>query len=180
MVATVNCDPPNAGARRDSRRDGSCFQMSKRLTQCAKIILCLALAAPVSATVAGCAALSAVAPALPAIAGVISDAVAVLSLINVAVQQFMRQHQVPLDVQEEYAALHAKTIRALNAANAALRGARNVSQKEFDAAFNEFFFAFSELRELLIRQGMMTDGKMAVGTGAVTVPEPAALTFKVK
>lgn len=142
--------------------------------------MCLALLAPVAATAAGCAALSAVAPALPAIAGVISDAVAVLSLINVAVQQFMRNNNVPLDVQEEYASLHAKAIRALNAANAALRGTKHVSQKEFDAAFNDFFFAFSELRDMLIRNGMMTEGKMAVGAGAVDIPEPAALTFRVK
>jgi hypothetical protein len=148
--------------------------------KCAKIALCLALAVPLATTATGCAALASVAPALPAIAGVISDAVAVLDIINVVVQQFMRQHSVPLDVQEEYASLHAKALRALNAANAVLRGSTAITQKQFDQAFGEFFFAFGELRNLLITHGMMSDGKMAIGSGSVYIPEPVALTFQVK
>jgi len=145
-----------------------------------KLMVALALALPVSAATVGCAALSAVSQGLPSIAGVVADAEAVIAIVDSAAQQFFRQHSVPVDVQQEYVDLHAKALRALNAANAALRGAKAVDQKKFDAAFNEFTQAYNDLRNMLTRNGIMNDNKLSLGSDVVVAPEPAALTFKVK
>lgn len=129
-------------------------------------------------TATGCAA---VIPMIPKIASVITDAIAILQIIDGAVQEFFRTHpDAPPELRARYTALHAKSLAALNAANHSLEGVEDLDQNQVDAAFAEFRAAYLELRDFLASEGLMVGGVVKAGDGTeIQIPEPEALTVRI-
>lgn len=125
---------------------------------------------------------AAVLPVLPQIVSVLTDALAVLKIIDNAANEYFRTHpDTPPEVRARYVELYADAINALNAANHSLRGASDLDQKQYDAAFEEFKGAYVELAEFLKREGLMSGSMLKTGDGTeVKIPEPEALSFKVE
>lgn len=138
------------------------------------LAICLVVAAPAAT---GCAA---VAAALPVLTAVVTDAFAVLSVIDGAARHWFTLHPNK-EVERHYLEVYTKTIKALNAANHALAGAKNLDQDQYDAAFAEFRDAYAELMELLERHGISEQQKLKLSDGStVHLPEPLALTHRVE
>lgn len=140
-----------------------------------RVVLGLALAVVVPAA-AGCAALLS---ALPVVSTVVTDAMSVLEVIDVNVQEWFRQHPDQDAVRRAYLDAYARAVNALNAASHALAGVKNVTQQEFDAAFADFRQAFYELRNVLVANRLMVGDQLMVGQTTIVVPEPEALTYRV-
>ena len=140
------------------------------------LALTLCVAAPVNT---GCAA---VLPVIPKIVAVITDAIAIMQIIDNAVQTYFATHpDVPAKVKQAYALAYRKAMDGLNAANHALTGVEDLDQQQYDAAFEEFKQAYLDLLDLLAKQGLMQGNQLRVSpTETVELPEPAALTFRVE
>lgn len=152
--------------------------MNKIKLATSRAILAVALLFVAVPAATGCAAIMS---AIPKIVSVITDAQSVLAIIDGAANEFFRTHpDIPPETRAKYVELHAKTLKALNAANHTLRGVQDLDQDQADAAFAEFRAAYVELRSFLESSGLMSGGKMQAGPGAspVEIPEPDALTFK--
>lgn len=140
------------------------------------LALSLIIAAPATS---GCAA---VLPAIPTVVSVITDAIAILNIIDNAVQTYFATHPAtPEKVKTAYASAYRKAMSSLNAANHALTGVEDLDQKQYDAAFAEFQLAYRELLDLLSKEGLMREGNQLRVSFDETVqlPEPAALTHRV-
>lgn len=138
-----------------------------------KIVLCVALAFPLS----GCG----VVAAFPAIAAVVSDAVAVLNIIQQAVNTWF-VHKPDQELQLEINNALTETWGALRVATAATKGAENLSQEEYDAAFADFQSAYTDLHELLKRQGILKGNKLSMGPEqhGEEIPPPLAMNHLVR
>lgn len=141
-----------------------------------KLVLALLLCMSPLAT--GCAAAL---EAIPVIASVVTDAAQVLSVIDLAVQEFFRTHpDTPASVRARYTDAMTKAHRALNASQKALRGVQDIDQKQYDAAFVEFREAYKDLVAVLTDEGLMNGSKLSAGIDStVEIPEPEALTLRV-
>lgn len=121
-------------------------------------------------------------PALPKIVSVLSDASAVLQIVDTAAQEFFRTHpDIPPETRARYVDLYSKTVSSLNGANHALRGVQDVDQEQYDAAFKEFRAAYADLSVFLKDEGIMTGSglKASPEGGEIDLPEPLALTYRV-
>lgn len=142
-----------------------------------RLVLCVALLSPVAA---GCALLGGIGPAIPTIVSVVNDAMLVLKTIDAAAQEYFRSRNVPEDVRKEYVRAYTAAVAALNSANHTLRGVKNIDQKNYDQAIQEFRSAYGDLRDFLEQYGVMRDDKMSIGGDEITVPVPEALEFRVE
>jgi hypothetical protein len=125
-----------------------------------------------------------VASTLAQVANVVNDAGQVLQIAELAYQQYSRLANPPPEQQAQFQGLLSNAWRALNAANAGVRGSQSLSQHEYDAAFAEFRKAYAELHAFLVQQGITgapspEPGKVGAA-GMADLPEPAALTFRVE
>jgi len=148
------------------------------MTQLLRFARFLVLAVCLGTPLAGCAA---VMPLIPQIVSVVTDAMVVLGIIDNAVGEYFRSHP-DLDpvVRARYVQAFQKAMTALNAAQHALRGAEDIDQQQYDAAFAEFKAAYQELLALLEKQGMLRQQYLSASPGTqVYVPTPEALTFRV-
>lgn len=120
--------------------------------------------------------------ALPQVVAVITDAIATLSVIDKAVEQWMDAHpSIDPAKRARYREAYTRCVNALNAANHALAGVEKLDQSQVDAAFAEFKTAYYALRDLLVIEGVAradAQGRLSVGDDAVVLPEPEALTFR--
>lgn len=120
--------------------------------------------------------------ALPQVVAVITDAMATLTVIDQAVEQWLDAHpNVDPAKRAKYREAYTRCVSALNAANHALAGVEKLDQSQVDVAFAEFKTAYYALRDLLVIEGVAradTQGRLTVGTDAVLLPEPEALTFR--
>jgi hypothetical protein len=139
------------------------------------ILLCLVFGAPACATIL---------PMLPKLVAVVTDAMATLTIIDGAVDQWIDQHpNVDPKLRAKYEAAYARCVAALNAANHALAGAEKLDQQDIDAAFAEFRAAYLAMRDLLVMEGVAVAGpqdelSVGVATGAIVLPVPEALTYR--
>lgn len=149
--------------------------MKKLLGFLKLVLLCACLGAPLG----GCAA---VMPLIPQIVSIVTDAMVVMGIIDNAAQEYFRSHpNVDPMVRAKYVQAFQKAMVALNAAQHALRGAEDLDQKQYDAAFAEFKAAYQELLALLEKQGMMNQQYLSAAPGEqVYVPTPEALSYKVE
>jgi hypothetical protein len=129
-------------------------------------------------TLVGCAA---VLPLIPKIVSVITDAVLILDTIDTTVQEVFRQNpDIPDRTRAKYTIVMTKAQQALNSAQHTLQGTQDLDQKQYDAAFAEFKQAYTELLALLEKEGLMQNNMLGSGEGAVQIPQPEALTYKVE
>lgn len=117
----------------------------------------------------------------PAIAAVVSDASAVLSIIQNAVNSWFA-NKPNVELQTQINAAIANTWTALRVATAATQGAEKLSQEEYDEAFSEFQAAYSELYALLKAHGILKGTRLSMGVnqGEVDIPAPLAIGYKVQ
>lgn len=117
---------------------------------------------------------------LAKVANVISDAGQILTLAELAYQQYARVASPPPEQQATFQNLLAASWRALNVASTAVRGSERLTQGEYDRAFQEFKTAYAALHAFLVQNGVTgAPGAVGAAPGAGTLPEPAALTFRV-
>jgi tRNA A37 threonylcarbamoyladenosine modification protein TsaB len=145
----------------------------------ASIIMPLALLGSVASVplVQGCQLFSVA--SLTTIASIVNDAFSVLSIIDAAANQWFSIHP-DQKVRDEYTVVFTKAVAALNVANHALAGSKDVSQKDYDSAFTEFRQSYSDLRSLLNRVGIASGDRIGVSGSVVVLPEPQALTYQVR
>lgn len=138
--------------------------------------ICISLTVPV---MTGCAAAI---PVLTQIAAVVTDAFVVLQIIDRAATEWFQLHpHVPPEVRAEFERVYQKALLALNAAQRAIAGSTELSQREYEAAFADFKQAYYELLQLLQREGIArADRTVLVGTSQTVLPEPLALTYQVE
>ena len=145
------------------------------MLNCVKLcLLCVCLGMPLG----GCAA---VMPVIPQIVSVVTDAMVVLGIVDSSVQEYFRTHP-DLDpaVRAQYVDVYQKALRALDAAQAALRGVEQLDQKQYDAAFAQFKAAYQELLDLLEQKGMLRQQYLSAAPGqSVYLPMPEALSYRV-
>ena len=117
----------------------------------------------------------------PAIAAVVSDATAVLNIVQQAVNTWFR-HKPDPELQEQFDATIAEAWTALRVATSATQGAEHLSQEDYDKAFADFQDAYARLHEMLKKHGILTGTKLSMGPNAPEqeIPEPLALSHKVK
>ena len=139
------------------------------------VLICCCLGLPAG----GCAAIM---PVIPQIVSVVTDAMLIMDIIDTTARTFFDTHpQVSPEVRQKYADVYAKALNALNVAQAALRAAEDLDQAQYDRAFAEFKQAYSELMDLLGKQGMVQGQYLAATPGQhVYLPEPLALTYRVE
>lgn len=119
-------------------------------------------------------------PLIAKVATVVSDATAVLSIIQQATSTWFRAQPDPeLEAQADRLIVNAYT--ALRVATAAADGADGLTKEEYDAAFADFQVAYSELHTFLKDAGILNGTKLGLGTEAETdIPEPLAMQTLVK
>jgi len=147
-----------------------------------------ALAVP-PATTSGCAALVA---ALPTVSAVVSDAIAVVGMIESAVTAYFAAHPGTSAVQTTITAAIAKTKAALVTGEQALAGVEQASQAQMAGAFADFSTAFGDLMALVAPLGIVpaqpvvttvlpivSDGGVTkaapIQPGATVIPMPLAV-----
>ena len=131
------------------------------------LVLCLML--PLS----GCAAVMA---ALPEVAAVISDATAVLQIIERALDSWFAVSPPDAETRQEANLLLSDAWSALRVATFATRGAQDMSEEDKRKAFEEFRKAYSELHAFLMRHGVLQGSMLSLGGGKTQdIPEPLAL-----
>ena len=144
-----------------------------------KVLASLLIAASLALT--GCGLLAAAVPALTNIAAVIADASATLNNIDAGVRQWIRMTDPPANQIAKYESIRGKAYRALSIATRAVRGAQDVDQEQYEAAFHEFKVAFGEMQAFLEETNAMSAGTLSIGGEAPEpIPEPIALSFKVQ
>lgn len=114
-------------------------------------------------------------PIIAKVATVVSDATAVLSIIQQATSTWFRAQPDPeLEAQADRLIVNAYT--ALRVATAAANGSDSLTKEEYDEAFAEFQVAYSELHTFLKDAGILNGTKLGLGTDAETdIPEPLAM-----
>ncbi len=116
---------------------------------------------------------------LSQVATVLSDAGNILNLVDVAWRSAARAKPPSEADQKRFDQLLADSYRALSIANSSVRGAKDLDQKQYDAAFADFKRSYSELNAFLLDKGVVSkQGLVGLGN-AESLPEPAALDFKV-
>lgn len=125
--------------------------------------------------------LSSAAAIFPAVAAVVSDASAVLSIIQQAVTTWFAHKPDPA-LEAKFNAAITKAWTALRAATAATQGAESLSQEEYDQAFADFQLAYEELHSLLKQHGILTKNMLSMGPNRpeLEIVEPLAISFKVQ
>jgi hypothetical protein len=104
-----------------------------------------------------------------------------MQIIDAAVEEWFAMHpDVKPEVKKKYRQVYAKCQDALNAANHALAGTEELTQEQYDAAFQSFKEAYLELRDLLHREGIAVNDKLGTGQSAMDLPEPMALSYRVQ
>jgi hypothetical protein len=131
------------------------------------LVLCLAL----STVSCGAASL------LPAAVAAVSDAEAVLSIVERAVDTWTTTSPDP-ELRQRANLLIADAWTALRIANATLEGAESLSEDDRAQAFKQFQIAYSELHTFLKQHGILS-GSGFGGPGEVefSIPEPTAMKF---
>jgi len=124
---------------------------------------------------------SSAAAVFPAIAAVVSDATAVLNIVQQATNTWF-MHKPDKELQEQFNAKITEAWTALRIATAATQGAESLSQEEYDKAFADFQKAYTELHAMLKRHGILNGSKLSMGPGRPEeeIAEPMALSFEVK
>lgn len=124
--------------------------------------------------------LTAAAAVFPAIAAVVSDATAVLNIVQQASNSWF-MHKPDHELQAQVDNSITETWNALRVATAATKGAESLSQEEYDQAFLEFQTAYTRLHALLKEHGILKGNKLSSGPNQPEheIPEPLAMSFKV-
>lgn len=126
-----------------------------RFPRLVRVLLAVVLgsgAAAAAATLTGCPALIA---ALPTVSAIVSDAIAVVGMIEGAVTAYYQSHPGTSAVQTEIVAAIAKTKAALVTGEQTLAGIENASQAQMAAAFSDFSAAFGDLMTLVAPLGIV-------------------------
>jgi len=147
-----------------------------------KIIVLLSMLC-VLLTATSCNQIKTVMPVINDIAAVVDDAQNVLSAIDTVVRTFFSTNAVSPEIQEKYAKVMTKTQLALSGALKALQGAEQLSQEDYDRAFENFKHAYSELSAFLLSIGIkQAPGMMksSPGSSPVAIDDPIALTYRVQ
>lgn len=132
--------------------------------------ICLFLAAPT-----GCTAFM---KALPTAATAVSDAGAVLSIIEQAVDAWFTTVQPDPELRHQANSLIADAWTGLRIANASVEGSRNLSEDEKAAAFKEFQRAYEDLHAFLKKHGILKrSGLGGPGGGEIQISEPMAMAY---
>jgi hypothetical protein len=126
---------------------------------------------------------AAVVTTLPAIIAAVVDGALVLDTIASFIRRYFAAHPDPSN-QDKLLKVEIAIARARAALDAALRiaqGAEKLNQAKIDEAFADFRMAYQELLILVQPFGISSGGdKLAATPGGLKVPEPMALTLKVK
>ena len=126
-------------------------------------------------TMTGCAALAA---GLPAVASALSDAGAVLAIIERALDSWFSVSPPDAETRLKANQLLADAWSALRIANSTTRGAQHLSEEERAKAFEEFQEAYAELHAFMKDHGVLKASGLSVGDGTtVEIPEPYAMSF---
>lgn len=122
----------------------------------------------------GCAALMA---GLPEAVAIISDASAVLSIIERALDTWFEIAPPSKEVRQEANQLLSDAWAALRVATATTRGAKELSDDEKKKAFESFREAYTELHTFLKKHGVLAASNLRVSKDGQTeeIPEPLAM-----
>lgn len=142
------------------------------------VALSLVVVVGTAVPLGGCAA---IVSALPAVISAVTDASLVLSTIESFVNAYFASHA---DAEKQKSVALAIT-RARTSLDGALRiahGAEKLDQAKVDEAFAEFKIAYTELIGMVDSIGIKSgpQNRMMAGPGTLTVPQPLALSLKVK
>lgn len=122
---------------------------------------------------------AALVPMVAKIATVVSDATAVLSIIEQATSTWFK-HRPNAELEQESSRLIVNAYTALRVANSTTSGADSLSQEEYDAAFKDFQEAYTELHSFLKDNGILKGTKLGLGNGKTEeIPPPLAMSLKV-
>jgi hypothetical protein len=121
----------------------------------------------------------AVVPYLPTVIAAVTDANMILDGIEKFVERFFAaKPDSVLQAKVEIAV--ARTRGALNLALRSAQGVEKLDQAQIDAAFVDFKIAYQELLALTAPLGVSSGPALRAVPGGLNVPEPMALTLKVK
>jgi len=138
--------------------------------------LTLAFLAVLPFCVASCAALSAVVPILAEVATVATNAEAALDVVSQAADTWFISHP---DAARQAAIDRAiaECRLALVAATETAQGAKDLDERQADAAFDEFRKAYADLTKLLTDAGVLRGGRFAASIDgrAPPIPQPLAM-----
>jgi hypothetical protein len=136
-----------------------------------------ALALALALSTAGCAQ---VVSHLPSVIAAVTDGMLVIDSIERFIDAFFRQKPSP-DLEKKVRDGIARSRSALSAALRLAQGTEKLEQAQIDAAFADFKAAYTELLVILGPLGVQQQGTALRATpGGLIVPEPLALTFKLK
>jgi hypothetical protein len=122
--------------------------------------------------------LASVAPMLPKVAAVISDASATLNIIQNVTRTFF-SYRPNAELEMQVNDLLNKSWASLRAANHTVSGVEDLSQEQYDKAFDDFNKSYGELHNLLKSEGMLNGTRLGAGNGLeVEIPEPTALSLR--
>lgn len=141
-----------------------------------------AISMPVALT--GCSA-AGFAAALPTVAEIVSDGVAILSMVSTAVETYFKNHPGNTTQQASIDAAIQKAQAALVAGGQALSGVQNLTAGQTAAAFASFSQAYADLMALVAPLGIVpaqpvADGGalLAKASPSTFIPTPLALRVK--
>ncbi len=127
---------------------------------------------------------SSVAAAIPTVVAAVTDASAVLNLVQSAVNVWFARN--PDDTEQaKINELIQRSWAGIRAANLALQGAENLSQEDYDRAMSDFRNAYGELQVLLQKKGILSGSRgtlLSMDGGekeSVEIAPPMALSLKV-
>lgn len=139
-----------------------------------KLLHCLLAALLFCGPVSGCAGALA---AIPTAVSLISDASAVLAIIERALDTWFALVPPTNEVRQEANQLLADAWAALRIATSATKGAQELSDDDKKKAFESFKEAYSELHAFLKRHQVLAAGKLSVSPEGqeAEIPEPLAM-----
>lgn len=119
---------------------------------------------------------AAVVASLPTIVAAVTDGLMVVDSIKQFVDTYFKvQPNIALEGKVEIAITRVR--QALHVALRATKGTEKLTQEQVDAAFAEFRAAYAELLVLVGPLGVTTGDTLRATPGALSVPEPMALTL---
>lgn len=141
-----------------------------------RVALVLALALSIS----GCAT---VAATLPTVIAAVTDGVMILDAVQRFVDAYFASHPTNPETKSAVQSAIDKARSSLNVALRTAQGAEKLDQAKVDEAFASFKAAYVELLAVVGPLGVLSgdaNSKMTARPNTLVVPEPTALTLKVK
>lgn len=143
--------------------------MLRSLARAAALALCLTVAA-------GCAT---IVSHLPTVIAAVTDGLMVLDAIESFAERYF-QRAPDADKEAKVRMALARARAALNVALRTAQGAEKLDQAQVDTAFADFKSAYTALLALVAPLGVTSGDSLAVRADGLAVPEPMALSIRVK